>query len=363
MTSKEVGSMKKRFAVFYTNPGGYTGACFDELVAGLGWSGIGVQYRHSNDAPFTDDYFGCLVEKRFRDEFKNEQVLAKWVKDYGVDVIYISGWSDEVYLRAARILKAEGVMVVAGCDNQYRFTIRQIMGSLAARWFLHSAIDVLWVSGDRAKSLAWKLGFRGDQCWEGVYCCDLKLFSTGTSLGEANSRFLYVGRYAERKGLDVLLAAYARYRELVDSPWELCCAGAGPLASMLEGVEGVTNVGFIQPEKLPVLMSTSSCFVLPSRYEAWGVVAQEAAAMGLPLICSDEVGAAAHLVRPHYSGYTFRNGCSHELADRMIAVNQLDLTERIKMGEAAKGLAMSYSPEIWAKTFQDGVLAWFSKTR
>lgn len=355
--------MKKRFAVFYIHPGGYTGACFDELVESLEWSGIAVQYRRSCDAPLAQDPFQNLVENRFRDEFDDEQDLAQWVRNFGADVVYISGWSDKVYLRAARILKAEGVMVVAGCDNQYRYTIRQFIGSLVSKWYLHSAIDVLWVSGDRARKLAWKLGFRGDHCWEGVYCCDLKLFSGGFSLKEAEPRFLYVGRYVERKGLDVLLAAYARYREFVDSPWELCCAGAGPLAYMLEEVEGVKNVGFIQPEKLPVLMSTSSCFVLPSRYEAWGVVVQEAAAMGLPLICSDEVGAAAHLVRPHYSGYSFRSGCSHELADRMIAVDQSDLADRIKMGEAAKGLASSYRPEIWAKTFEEGVLAWFSKPK
>lgn len=42
-----------------------------------------------------------------------------------------------------------------------------------------------------------------------------------------------------------------------------------------------------------MVMSEYDVLVLPSRYDGWGVVVNEALMAGVPVICSDQVGASA----------------------------------------------------------------------
>ena len=49
-------------------------------------------------------------------------------------------------------------------------------------------------------------------------------------------------------------------------------------------------------------MSAADIFALLSAHEPWGVVVNEAAASGLPLVLSDRVGAAADLLRDGENG-------------------------------------------------------------
>ena len=58
-------------------------------------------------------------------------------------------------------------------------------------------------------------------------------------------------------------------------------------------------------------------FVLPSRHDGWGVVVNQAIAAGLPVICSDAVGAAADLVSNGVNGYVFPSGNVEQLAEAM----------------------------------------------
>ena len=52
----------------------------------------------------------------------------------------------------------------------------------------------------------------------------------------------------------------------------------------------------------------SDALVLPSDYEPWALVVNEAAAAGLAIVTSDVVGAAAALVRENRNGRTFPAG-------------------------------------------------------
>ena len=64
------------------------------------------------------------------------------------------------------------------------------------------------------------------------------------------------------------------YRDARNRPMASDCYGQGPCADLLEGVEGVENAGL---SGLAISRAANcGCFVLPSRYEAWGVAIAEA---------------------------------------------------------------------------------------
>ena len=62
-------------------------------------------------------------------------------------------------------------------------------------------------------------------------------------------------------------------------------------------------LGFRNQTQLPACYALADVFVLPSRYEAWGLVVNEAMCSGLPIIASDKVGAARDLVREGVNGF------------------------------------------------------------
>ena len=195
-----------------------------------------------------------------------------------------------------------------------------------------------------------------------MYTCDWVKFANVIKNRTTNHSpfFLYVGRYVDVKGIDILTQAYELYRTTVEQPWPLVCAGAGPLKFLLKNKAGIDDRGFFQPDALRKLMGEAAAFILPSRKEAWGVVVQEAAASGLPIICSDASGASVHLVQDGYNGFVVESGNSMHLSEKMIQMHRLSKEQRYLMGERSHELSKQYTPQRWAETLVNGLKTWQS---
>ena len=85
--------------------------------------------------------------------------------------------------------------------------------------------------------------------------------------------------------------------------WELWCLGIGDI----EAVEHpkIKHFGFVQPKDLSAITLQCGVFVLPSRFEPWGVVVHEFTAAGLPLLLSNVVGASSTFLIPGFNGHQF----------------------------------------------------------
>src|SRR5207245_10841238 len=97
----------------------------------------------------------------------------------------------------------------------------------------------------------------------------------------------------------------------------------------------------------------SGCFVLPSRFEPWGVVVQEAAASGQAVICTRSCGAASRLVLDGYNGRIIAPGKPSDLAEAMLWVSNADADHRIAMSQRSVELARQYTPQRWAEHLVD----------
>ncbi len=109
--------------------------------------------------------------------------------------------------------------------------------------------------------------------------------------------FLWAGRLEHVKGLDILLEAVKILKEKPVGDFTVRLAGKGSLRSQLEqqaeklGVkERVQFLGRISREDMQREMQGANCFVLPTRYEAFGAVLIEAMATGLPVIATRSGG-------------------------------------------------------------------------
>ncbi len=130
----------------------------------------------------------------------------------------------------------------------------------------------------------------------------------------------------------------------------LIFAGEGPLRAELQsgaqslGLGGrVHFLGFINQSKLPAVYRASDVLVLPSEYEAFGVVVNEAMLCGCPAIVSDKVGAGKDLISSGRNGHVFPCADVPNLASLLRQVLS-DPEELRHMGEAARRRMETWSP-------------------
>ena len=95
----------------------------------------------------------------------------------------------------------------------------------------------------------------------------------------------------------------------------LLLAGDGPLKEELQveaarlGIsDRVRFPGFVNQTQLPALYTGADVMVLPSQYDAFGVVVNEALLCGCPVIVSNNVGAGRDLIAPVDPSFIYQCG-------------------------------------------------------
>ena len=278
--------------------------------------------------------------------------LVTLVADFDPDAVLMTSWNFDRSYRAVMKAVAARVVRVLIMDNLWRAAPKQWLGRATHRYYLRPIADAVMVPGERTEFYARRLGFGPADVIRGSISADTRLFgSSSRTADELGSRrsFLSVGRLVEHKGTDVLAAAYHRYRGLVDDPWTLDVVGIGPLEHLLCEVPGVTLHGFQAPDVVAGLMRRSACFVLPSHIEPYGAVVHEAAASGLPLLCTDFAGAAAGLVQDGANGWLVPSGDVERWTEAMVRMSALPAERLAEMSEVSRALATRLSPEGWAR--------------
>lgn len=131
----------------------------------------------------------------------------------------------------------------------------------------------------------------------------------------------------------------------------LVFAGEGPLRSQLESEAsalGVTSrvrfLGFINQSQLPAVYASADVMVLPSAYEPFAVVVNEAMCCGCPVIASDHVGAARDLVAPVAPQFAYSCGDSDALAAILRGAFSVP-TQLQSVARAVRELIQSWSPD------------------
>lgn len=119
----------------------------------------------------------------------------------------------------------------------------------------------------------------------------------------------------------------------------LVFAGDGPLRSQLEAqalalgiAPRVRFLGFVNQTQLPAIYTSADLMVLPSSYDAFGVVVNEALLCGCPVAASDRVGATRDLIAPIVPQFVFPCGDITALA----AILENALADRARLQSIAR---------------------------
>jgi glycosyltransferase involved in cell wall biosynthesis len=154
---------------------------------------------------------------------------------------------------------------------------------------------------------------------------------------------LYLGRLIERKGVAILIKAFAKLQEKTKDS-VLVIAGEGEERKRLENlclelnVKNVLFVGYVDENSKSLYYSIADVFVLPSiahSGEVWDLVLNEAMQLGKPLIGTTAAGASCDLIKNGVNGYIVKEGDAEELSK---AIEELlkDPERMRKMGLESK---------------------------
>lgn len=135
-----------------------------------------------------------------------------------------------------------------------------------------------------------------------------------------HKEILYVGQLITRKRVDLLLNAFSRLNEPTA---QLRIIGKGDQeAALKQMVEQLGLAGRVRFEQgmpnaqIVAAMAAADVLVLPSRFDGWGAVVNEALMVGTPVICSNRCGAS-DLIESGHNGYVFEAGSADALLDRL----------------------------------------------
>jgi glycosyltransferase involved in cell wall biosynthesis len=290
----------------------------------------------------------------FRHDYPVTPGIWRALREARPDCVVVSGWSTfaaQAALSWCRARRVPYVLLVESHDIGPKPGWRRRVKETVVPPIVKRAASVL-VTGSLARESMLALGASPERVRVFANTIDVVRFGERadelrTSLGRTHEdvSVLTVARLAPEKGIDVLLRAAA------EASLSVVVLGEGPERPRLEQIARELEVRATFASKpwdeIVEAYAAADVFALLSSHEPWGVVVNEAAACGLPLVLSDRVGAARDLLRDGENGIRVPAG---DVEATAAALRRLadDPGLRARMGARSRELARSfgYGPSV-----------------
>jgi len=275
--------------------------------------------------------------------------LRKLLTEYRPDVVHVH--NNLSFLVGFFATRFKGISIVYTLHAPRLYSASFV--DRASKWLSIKGTDAFIAISDSVK----KDFVNGDIDPESITvvpnCVDLKEF-TVSSRSNSIPMIVCVARLDhEIKGQDILIEALSIVKGR-SMPFTCRLVGDGPsrpfLEKMVTDLELAGEVGFTGiTSDVAGRLAQADLFVLPSRYEGFGIVILEAMASGLPVIVSNIEGPA-EVVEDGKSGLHFQSGNACDLADKIETL--LSNQEMQKRFAAASLLRVrDYSIEIMYEAY------------
>jgi glycosyltransferase involved in cell wall biosynthesis len=348
--------IKTKYLLLWDRMGDYHRARIRELVSIAGteqvWAGdLGGEdtlygWKSSNES---GNYFR-LSEKQVEKvgAFEGLKAFRKLVKKEQITHVCIPGYGRGAYLLMIIWARLSGRKVLMFAESWYAGSfLSDYLKGLFLRVFTHTC----FLSGEKAqKHFITRLHYPPKKIFTGYSVIDNTHFAQHKNEKSSPPQLLCLARFSEEKDLTLLIQSFKK--SVLSKNWELVLVGGGPQKDELQVIsEGsaVRLIDWIDYPELPELYGKASCFVLPSRFEPWGLVVNEAMAAGLPLILSDQVGALPDLLKVNVNGWSFISGNEKDLIRVLNELSIIDRNVLPEMGKRSEAIVSQFSCLKWAE--------------
>lgn len=237
---------------------------------------------------------------------------------------------------------------------------RGTIGALKRLWYfmylkrLKCHVDMFFCIGPHASSWLRKVGVAEQKIQNFGYQLDPLIYGEPSAcslrrkvVSSGLTRFVYIGQFSSRKGIDLLLSAIER---LPRDGWRFDFYGhggafQGQVQRVCASSDRLNFHGVVEASKVLKTLSKYDVCVVPSRYDGWGFVVGEALTAGGGVITTFQTGARV-LVDSSGAGIVVAPDVQ-ELANAMkLAIESANLAEewsqkaldyRVKLNAAGYG--------------------------
>jgi len=265
-------------------------------------------------------------------------------------VLIVSGWGFPIFNRYRDEVKDNGGAVIAMVDNNFRFSIREVLKAIRFRLFLKAKYDGYLVAGRSGTRLLEFYGVPKERIKTGLYAADETLFTGDIVLSRREKKMLFVGQIIARKNIVAFATAFIRANK--SRGWKLEICGCGSLEDSLPKDESIFIHDFVQPEKLAAIYQSARIFALPSLEEHWGVVVHEAALSGCVLLLSDRVGAADDFLG-QCNGYKFNPDSMDDMVEKIGECMRMTDAELLEAQRESLALSRNASKALFVNSLKE----------
>ncbi len=310
---------------------------------------------HNYNAVFMKGYL-----KRAEAAFCPE--VIKYIRDFRRDVIVLQGYSSFTAMLAINYMILHRIPFILWADGAFipqkerlfkRLLKRRLIGNASA-WLSSGKITTdffAFYGAQKEKIYQYPLA-----AFEAAYILkevpgedEKKLIRSKLGIEESHM-ILYAGSFIHRKGVDILIKAT---NDIEDTA--VVFAGGKDLTPYADAIRDghackYVPVGFKKADELVDFYKAADIFVFPTREDIWGLVINEAMALGLPIITTDRCIAGLELIENGVNGFICpsEDYIAMEKKIRELLDNE-DL--RRSMGEANLHLIKEYSLEKMTSAF------------
>lgn len=299
---------------------------------------------------------------------KKNQILylAKLLSNQCYSIIHLAGWGHPLFFFVILFAKFKGMRVIIESDTSIPHQL-----ILWKRFFkrllypiLFSFVDLFFPGGTRQANYLKFYGVDDKRICPVNMTVDVSGMKQYSTKLTENDRirirqsyeipshafiFLFVGRLVPHKGIGELIAVF---NNIKNNNAILLIVGDGEMRPQIEDAVRLNNkikyAGRISGSELIEIYFSSDVFVLPSHFEPWGLVINEAMALGKPVIVSNRVGCIDDLVSHGETGLIIKAQSMENLNHAIEYM--LNFPEKgIKMGKCASNKIANWTLENEAK--------------
>ena len=327
------------------------------------WDAAPRKYRYRYEV------LPCLIQKF---SFLNPTVVFE-IAEKNPDVIIVDGYVDVTMQWAYALGKVSKIPVIFWIEGVRE--PRSFLGLISRpiRMFFIKEADAIIVPGRLSRDYVISMGADKSRVFIAPNCIDNDFFIVHSSKYKKNKEglkkelkvnkdkvILYVGQLIERKGVEYLIRAYRKLKQEYEDV-ALIIVGSGPLRNQLNymcNANGISDVHFIESGlKLTDLIkyySIADVFVLPTLFDVWGFVINEAMACSLPVISTKNAQAAIEMIRQGENGFVVNEADEEELYSAI--KNLLGSGELEFMGRKSLEIVRTkFDPSLMKQRFTEAI--------
>lgn len=234
------------------------------------------------------------------------------------DVIIIGCYSTPIQIFANMILRIIKKPFFINFDGEV-FADKVSLKTIIKRFVLKGASQYLIAGEKSAENLKRIVGEKEVTPYYFSSLCKSELIEHRMNVPDKRKEYvLVVGQYFDYKGLDV---AVKTAKKMPEQKFKF--VGMGKRTELfvkennIDAFDNIETIPFLQKKELEEEYIKCKCLLLPTRQECWGLVINEAASFGTPIVSTWGSGAAVEFLSDDYPMLLSKPGDEDSIAEAL----------------------------------------------